>query len=153
VTFNRYSPEDAYVLGSYPGDGAPWGWWAVINSTLQPALGLRWLLCYEENDRDICHLQKAAPKHWFGRGERIAVRRCPTRFGTIAWTTEATSDSSWHVAVETAASFSGEVHVHIHPPGGGPLRSASTGMVEGSVVVLQEAVLASGGRVELEVRA
>ncbi len=77
---NRYSPEDAYIPGSYPGDGAPWGWSAVINSTLQPALGLRWLLCYEENDRDICHLQKAAPKHWFGKGERISVRQVPNAF-------------------------------------------------------------------------
>ncbi|HEY3988364.1 MAG TPA: hypothetical protein VGM02_03630 [Acidobacteriaceae bacterium] len=154
---NRYSPEDAYIPGSYPGDGAPWGWSAVVNSALQPALGLRWLLCYEENDRDICHLQKAAPKHWFSKGERIAVRRCPTRFGTIAWTTESTSDSSWHVVIEAAVAFRGEVHLHIHPPAGGPLRSASIGTVigtvEGSTVVLPAATFASGGQVELEVRA
>jgi hypothetical protein len=150
---NRYSPEDAYIPGSYPGDGAPWGRSAVINSALQPALGLRWLLCYEENDRDICHLQKAAPKHWFGKGERIAVRRCPTRFGTIAWTTEAISDSSWHVVVEAAAGFSGDVHLHIHPPAGGALRSASVGTVEGSAAVVPAATFLTGGRVELDVRA
>jgi hypothetical protein len=125
----------------------------VINSTLQPALGLRWLLCYEENDRDICHLQKGSPKHWFGKGERIAVRRCPTRFGTIAWTTDATSDSSWHVGVEAAAGFSGDLHLHIHPPAGGPLRSASAGTVEGLAVVLPAVTFVRGGRVELEVHA
>jgi hypothetical protein len=150
---NRYSPEDAYIPGGYPGDGARWGWSAVINSTLQPTLGLRWMLCYEENGRDVCHLQKAAPKHWFGKGERIAVSRCPTRFGTIAWTTEATSDSSWHVSVEPPAGFSGEVHLHIHPPAGGTLRSASSGTIEGSAVVLPSAVFANGGRVEFDVRA
>lgn len=150
---NRYSPEDAYIPGSYPGDGAPWGWSAVINSTLQPALGLRWLLCYEESDRDICHLQKAAPKHWFGQGERIAVRRCPTRFGTIGWTTEATSDSSWHISIEAPVAFGGEVHLHIHPLAGGPLRSASIGTIDGSAVVLPAAIFADGGRVELEIRA
>jgi hypothetical protein len=150
---NRYSPEDAYIPGSYPGDGAPWGWSAVINSTLQPALGLRWLLCYEESDRDVCHLQKAAPKHWFRKGERISVRRCPTRFGTIAWTTEATSDSSWHVVVEAAEGFSGDVHLHIHAPGGGSLRSASTATVEGSAAVVPAAAFAKGGHVELDVRA
>ncbi len=84
---NRYSPEDAYIPGSYAGEGNPYGWSAVINSTLQPALGLRWLLCYEENHRDLCHLQKAAPKHWFVAGQRIAVKRCPTRFGEIGWAT------------------------------------------------------------------
>jgi hypothetical protein len=150
---NRYSPEDAYIPGSYPGDGAPWGWSAVINSTLQPALGLRWLLCYEENDRDVCHLQKAAPKHWFGKAERIAVRRCPTRFGTIGWTTEATSDSSWHISIEAPPAFSGEVHLHIHPLAGGPLRSASIGTIDGSAVVLPAAIFANGGRMELEIRA
>jgi hypothetical protein len=149
---NRYSPEDAYIPGSYPGDGAPWGWSAVINSTLQPTLGLRWLLCYEENDRDICHLQKAAPKHWFSKGERIAVRNCPTRFGPITWTTEAISDSNWHIVVETAAEFRGDVRLHIHPPAGGPLRSASTGTVEETTLVLPRAAL-RGGRVELDVRA
>jgi hypothetical protein len=150
---NRYSPEDAYIPGGYPGDGAPWGWSAVINSALQPAMGLRWLLCYEESDRDVCHLQKAAPRHWFSAGERIAVRKCPTRFGTIAWTTEATGDGSWHVVVETAAGFSGEVRCHVHPPAGGSLRSASIGTVEGSAVVLPAALFAHGGRVELDVHA
>ena len=149
---SRYSPEDTYIPGGYPGDGARWGWSAVINSTLQPTLGLRWLLCYEESDRDVCHLQKAAPKHWFSKGERIAVRRCPTRFGSITWTTEATSDSSWHMVVEPAAAFSGEVHLHIHPPTGGALRSASIGTLERWAVVLPPAAF-TDGRVELDVRA
>jgi hypothetical protein len=38
---NRYAPEDAYVPGSYPGEGSPYGWSAVVNSVLQPTLGLR----------------------------------------------------------------------------------------------------------------
>jgi hypothetical protein len=116
-------------------------------------MGLRWLLCYEENDRDVCHLQKAAPKHWFNNGERIAVHKCPTRFGGIAWATEATSDTSWHVVIEAAAGFSGEVRLHVHPPAGGPLRSASAGTVEGSAVLLPAAAFARGGRVELDVHA
>ena len=148
---SRYAPEDAYIPGGYPGDGAPWGWSAVVNSALQPTLGLRWLLCYEENHREVCHLQKAAPKHWFAKGERIVVRKCPTRFGTIAWTTEATSDSSWHAVMEAPAGFGGEVHLHIHPPAGGVLRSASIGTIEGNAVFLPPAVFANGGRVELDV--
>ena len=76
---NRYSPEDAFIPGSFAGEGDRYGWASVVNSALQPALGLRWLLCYEESDHDVCHLQKAAPKHWFGRGNTIAVSACPTR--------------------------------------------------------------------------
>ncbi len=59
---NRYSPEDALIPGSYPGEGSPYGWSAVVNSVLQPTLGLRWG-CFEENNRDLCHLQKAAPSN------------------------------------------------------------------------------------------
>ncbi len=73
---NRYSPEDALIPGGYAGEGNKYGWSAVVNSVLQPTLGLRWLLCYEESDVDVCHLQKAAPKHWFKAGEVIAVDRC-----------------------------------------------------------------------------
>jgi hypothetical protein len=149
---SRYSPEDAYIPGGYPGDGAPWGWSAVVNSALQPTLGLRWMLCYEDNHLDVCHLHKAAPKHWFAKGERIAVRRCPTRFGLIAWATEATSDTSWHTVIEAPAGFSGEVHLHIHPPQGEALSSASMGTVERSAVILPPDVFANGGRVELDIR-
>src|SRR5206468_1872642 len=75
---NRYAPEDALLPGNHPGEGSPYAWSAVVTSELQPALGLRWLLCYEEHNRAVVHLQKAVPKHWFGAGERIRVENCPT---------------------------------------------------------------------------
>jgi len=133
---NRYAPEDAYIPGSYPGENSPYGWSAVINSTLQPTLGLRWLLCYEENDRDVCHLQKAAPNHWFNSGERIAVQRCPTRFGYISWSTEATRDDSWIVLLTCEDGFSGDIYVHIHAPNRGKLTFASIGGVLGDGVMI-----------------
>ena len=34
---NRYAPEDAYLPGSYPGDGNPYQWSSVVNSVLQPS--------------------------------------------------------------------------------------------------------------------
>ncbi len=150
---NRYAPEDAYIPGSYPGDGGRYGWSAVVNSTLQATLGLRWLLCYEENDRDVCHLQKAAPKHWFANGERIAVRNCPTRFGAITWITEATSDTNWHITVEAANGFTGDVRVHVHPPAGGALRTSSAGTVEQTSILLSKASLSNGSRLEFDVHA
>ena len=84
-------------------------WSAVVTSELQPALGLRWLLCYEEHDRAVVHLQKAAPKHWFGAGEKIRVENCPTRFGHISWVTEATGGAGnrphWRVEITLPESF------------------------------------------------
>ena len=153
---NRYSPEDAYLPGSYPGEGDRYGWSSVVNSALQPTLGLRWLLCYEESDRALCHLQKAAPRHWFAPGERIRVGRCPTRWGAISWTTEARStetdsNGGWHVTVDVEPGYAATVAVHIHPPDGASLRSSSMGRVERDRVVLAPALFVHGGHVQFTV--
>jgi hypothetical protein len=130
---SRYSPEDAWIPGGHPDEGSPYGWSAVINSALQPAMGLRWLLCYEEGNRDVCHLQKAAPKHWFAAGELIRVRNCPTRFGHLSWSTIA-GDRSWEVQIDFDQAFSGDLMIHIHPPDRQPLRHASTGSLVGNAI-------------------
>jgi hypothetical protein len=148
---NRYAPEDAYIPGSFPGEQSPYGWSAVVNSTLQPTLGLRWLLCYEENDQPLCHLQKAAPRHWFAQGERIAVRQCPTRWGQVSWSTEAQVGRRWHVTVEVAEGFAADLAVHIHPPDGASLRTTTAGTVQQNRVLLPKSVLAQSRKLELTV--
>jgi hypothetical protein len=139
---NRYAPEDAFLPGSFPGHGNPYGWSSVVNSVLQPALGLRWLLCYEETHHDTCHLQKAAQKHWFASGERISLRNCPTRFGAVSWTTASKTNNTWQVDLEFEADFQADLWIHIHPAAGRPLRNASLGRIAGSRVVLNRTELA-----------
>jgi hypothetical protein len=152
---SRYAPEDALLPGSFPGEGSPYGWSAVVNSELQPALGLRWLLCYEEHDRDIVHLQKAAPQHWFRPGERIRVGNCPTRFGAVSWTTESaagvTGRPQWRVRIQFATPFAAQMVVHIHPPSRQPLRSTSLGELQKDRVVLPAALLASKTELTVDV--
>ena len=131
---NRYSPEDAWVPGGAPLQGSRYGWSAVVNSVLQPAMGLRWLLCYEENHANVCHLQRAAPKHWFASGQKIRVGKCPTRFGRLSWSTVAQTDRSWQVTIDFEKSFIGELVIHIHPPDGQPLRKSTAGTVSGYTV-------------------
>ena len=147
---NRYSPEDAMMPGSFPGEGSPYGWSAVVNSELQATLGLRWLLCYEEHDRDLVHLQKAAPKHWFGKGERIHVAGCPTRFGPVSWTTTA-SGSGWQVQLELPENFSADIAVHIHTPDGRTLKSSNLGTVQRDQVLLSKTDLAGKRQLTLQV--
>jgi hypothetical protein len=147
---NRYAPEDALIPGSYPGEGNRYGWASVINSTLQPAMGLRWLLCYEDSDADVCHLQKAAPKHWFAASKKISVRQCPTRFGVIGWETLALSDHSWKIVLDVADGFSGDVRIHIHAPDGHPLRQASVGMIEASTILLDRSTLSRSTHLEIQ---
>jgi hypothetical protein len=153
---NRYSPEDAYIPGSFAGEGGRYGWASVVNSALQPTLGLRWLLCYEEWDRDVCHLQKAAPKHWFASGETISVSKCPTRFGWVSWSTRSLANRQWEVTVETAMGFSGDLVIHVHPEDGKPISRSSTGTVgAGTVgagfVTLPKDLLAATSHFKIEV--
>jgi hypothetical protein len=148
---NRYAPEDAFLPGSFPGDGDPYDWSSVVNSVLQPALGLRWLLCYEETDRQVCHLQKAAPKHWFAPGERISVRKCPTRFGLVSWTTTSKSGASWRVDLEFEANFQADLMIHIHPPNGAALRNTSFGRTAGSRVELNRTELTGKRKLTVEI--
>jgi len=146
---NHYAPEDAFIPGSYAGEGNRYGWAAVINSTLQPTLGLRWLLCYEESDTDMCHLQKAAPKHWFAEGKQISVQRCPTRFGHISWSTEALSGRHWKVVIDTMGTFQGDLKIHIHPDGGEEITHASLGEVANGAVHMTKDALAAGKHFEI----
>jgi hypothetical protein len=152
---SRYSPEDALLPGNYPGEGSPYAWSAVVNSELQPALGLRWLLCYEEHDHSLIHLQKAAPKHWFAAGEKIHVANCPTRFGSVGWTTESIAQTGgrprWRVALRRLPGFSADVAVHIHPPDRQPLRHTSMGELKNDRVILGAALLVGKTEVIVEV--
>ena len=149
---NRYAPEDALIPGSFAGEGAGWTWSAVVNSALQPTMALRWLLCYEESDADRVHLQKAAPKHWFGPGQGISVTNCPTRFGQISWSTESRG-VGWITTIEVAATgpVSPEIVLHIHPPDGRALASSSIGQVSGSAVVIPADALAGKKQVAVDV--
>jgi hypothetical protein len=141
---NRYSLEDAYIPRRLCRRG--WPIWLCLggDSTLQPALGLRWLLCYEECDRDVCHLQKAAPKHWFANGEMISVSKCPTRFGSVSWSTESMSNHQWKVTVDVSMGFSGDLVLHIHPEDGKPISRSSAGTVGARFVTLPRELLAIG---------
>lgn len=146
---NRCSPEDAYIPAGASGEGNPFSWSPVVNSVLQPTLALRWMLCYEENDANLCHLQKATPKHWFRQEQLISVRHCPTRFGSISWSTRAISDRQWKIVLDTSPKFSADVAVHIHPSDGRNLRQASLGTVQQQFLQLPRATFEKSTHFEI----
>jgi hypothetical protein len=152
---SRYAPEDALLPGNFPGEGSPYAWSAVVNSELQPALALRWLLCYEEHDKDIVHLQKAAPEQWFDAGQAIRVEHCPTRFGELSWSTESVARkgirAAWRVSIEWTSDFSATLVVHVHPPGRRPLESTSLGELHPDRVILPAALLKGKREVSFDV--
>lgn len=112
-----------------------------MNSELQLAMGLRWLLCYEEHDRAVVHLQKAAPKHWFAAGEEIRVENCPTRFGPISWATKSRNKGAWTIEIQFKKPFDADLIVHVHPPTRSPLRSTSFGELHKDRVRLPASLL------------
>lgn len=148
---NRYAPEDALIPGGYAGEGSKYGWSAVVNSVLQPTLGLRWLLCYEESHADICHLQKAAPKHWFKAGERISVDLCPTRFGTLGWQTESLPNRQWRVRLTLPWRFPATLKIHIRPDDGHAITTTSLGQIEGDCVTLGSEALSDKRTLEINI--
>jgi hypothetical protein len=103
----------------------------------------------------VVHLQKAAPKHWFGPGEMIKVENCPTRFGHVSWTTEAASGAgsgaTWRVTARFTAPFEADLIIHIHPPDRRLLRSASLGEVRADRVLLPTSPLAGKMTVIIEI--
>ena len=141
---NRYSPEDAWIPAGKPTEGSLYGWSAVVNSVLQPAMGLRWMLCYEEGNRDVCHLQKAAPKHWFAPGQHIRVKNCPTRFGRVSWSTTTRGPRSWEVSLNFESAFAGDLFIHIHPPDGQALQKTSAGTVSRNTIHFTKTELQTG---------
>ena len=146
---SRYSPEDALLPGGYAGEGNKYWWSAVVNSVLQPTLGLRWLLCYEESDVDVCHLQKAAPRHWFKPGERIAVNSCPTRFGALSWETKSLAGREWRIALTLPTNLGCLLKIYIRPEDGLGIKATSLGEIENDHVNIPAKLIGSRRIVEL----
>ena len=108
------------------------------------------------SNKDIVHLQKAAPKHWFEAGEKIRVKNCPTRFGPLSWTTESAarkgSRPKWRVTIQWTSDLGETLVVYIHPPDRGPLESASSGELHPDRIVLSAPLLAGKKTLVIEVK-
>jgi hypothetical protein len=119
---------------------------------LQPSIALRWLLCYEESDQDRVHLQKAAPKTWFAEKQRISVERCPTRYGEISWSTDATvTGCKTTISLPSGKPFNADIVLHVHPADGRALKSTSRGTLQGNTVTIAKADLEGKSTVDLDI--
>ena len=55
-----------------------------IPAQLTTPLMTRWMLLWEERDRDVLWLFRGAPSAWFGEGKRIRLKGVPTRWGVVS---------------------------------------------------------------------
>ncbi len=54
---------------------------------------VRWMLVYEERDRDVLWLCKAAPRRWCAPGQHFSVRNAPTRWGPVSFEVSASAEA------------------------------------------------------------
>ncbi len=59
-----------------------------VPSQLTIPLATRWMLVFEERDREVLWLGKAIPRHWLSDGKVIELAHAPTRWGKVCYRVE-----------------------------------------------------------------
>ena len=49
---------------------------------------VRWMLVFEDNDKDVLHFGRAIPRDWVATGKPIAIQQAPTRYGHVSYKLE-----------------------------------------------------------------
>ncbi len=148
---SRYSPEDAMLPGGYPGDGS--SLWMVGSGEQRVAGGAgAALAAVLRGTRPRCRSSAEGRAKILVSARRADSRQnCPTRFGPLSWTTTATDAGGWKVILALQQPLAADLHLHIHPPDGRPLRGASVGTVENAQVVLPAGLLADRTALEIDI--
>lgn len=93
-----------------------------VPADLVTPLMTKWMVVFEEMDEPVLWLCRATPRRWLAPGQRIRVRRAPTRWGLVSFTVEA--KGSGEVAAEVnlpEGSTPTELRLRLRRPGAGPL--------------------------------
>jgi hypothetical protein len=87
---------------------------------------LRWALVYEERDEAVLWLCRAIPRRWLGVGERVEIKRVPTRFGTVGFTLYRRSRQAGTMILDLARDgLAAKVKVRLRVPPGDRLRAVT----------------------------
>jgi len=70
-----------------------------ICSTLTTPRMTKYMLVFEERDKDVLWLNRASPRRWLEDGKKIAVRNAPTRWGKISYCIESHTGKN-HISAE-----------------------------------------------------
>jgi hypothetical protein len=73
-----------------------------VPSQLIVPLAVRWMLVFEERDREILHLNRAAPSYWLRRdGAETGIKNAPTRWGKVSYQLKRNASTKFIINVET----------------------------------------------------
>ena len=99
---------------------------------------VRWMLVYEDDDRDHLHFGRALPREWVGSGKPIAIAGAPTRWGRVDYRLESHGRSTMlaNVVFAGKTKLPEELHVTFRLPVG---RKVTSAMVNGRATTVSEA--------------
>ncbi len=93
-----------------------------VPADLVAPLMAKWMVVFEEPDAAVLWLCRATPRLWLAPGQRIRVRRAPTRWGLVSFMVEA--KGSGEVVANVSLPEGGlpaELRLRLRRPGAGPL--------------------------------
>jgi len=116
---------------------------------------VRWMLVFEDSDKDQLHFGRAIPRDWVATGKPLGIEKAPTRYGRVSYRMGWSNDSTLvaKISFPPAGKLPAELHVAFRAPSG---KSVSSVSVNGEVGTLggthrDTAVIAPNGRRHFEV--
>ena len=118
---------------------------------------VRWMLVFEDSDRDQLHFGRAIPRDWVATGKLIAIEKAPTRYGRVSYKLETHGEDTLAATVSLPASgrLPQEIHVTFRPSVGKAVTGVTVNGKAGTLggVHRDTAVIAPNGSSHFEVTA
>ncbi len=116
---------------------------------------VKWMLVFEEPDREILHLGRALPREWVGSGKEIRIEQAPTRWGRVDYSIISSQGQAAAKVALADGRAPKELHVRFRLPAG---KTLGTVTVNGHPAEISGAkkdtvVVAPGSKRQFEVLA
>jgi len=115
---------------------------------------VRWMLVFEDNDKDRLHFGRAIPRDWVATGKPIAIENAPTRYGHVSYKLETRGDELVAtVGLPATGKLPKELYVTFRAPKGKRVTSVTVNGKAGRLGGTHgdAAVIAPGGARRFEV--
>jgi hypothetical protein len=118
---------------------------------------VRWMLVFEDSDKDQLHFGRAIPRDWLATGKPIGIENAPTRYGRVSYRMELWGDSTLVATISfpPSSKLPAELHVAFRAPSDKSIRSVlvnnETGTLGGAH--RDTVVISPNGRRHFEVAA
>jgi hypothetical protein len=116
---------------------------------------VRWMLVFEDADKDELHCGRAIPRDWVATGRPIAIEKAPTRYGLVSYRLESRDSSMLAATVSLAPNgrLPKQLYVSFRAPAGKSVAGVTVNGKPGTLGGIHHdaAVIAPGGARHFEV--